>query len=162
MFYYSRDRAGEHAQAHLADYAGIFQAGRLADTTGVRADRQAGQIVEAACWVTCPATLFQMADLAATFPPQSARQNTGGDLPVALEAVRRIDALFEIERSINASRRSGVAVRQELSAPWSPSGRLAAPQRAKLSRGNDLAKQWTTFSKRWPAFTRFSTMAGSA
>jgi transposase len=26
MFYYSRDRAGEHAQAHLADYAGIFQA----------------------------------------------------------------------------------------------------------------------------------------
>jgi hypothetical protein len=26
MFYYSRDRAGEHAQAHLTDYAGIFQA----------------------------------------------------------------------------------------------------------------------------------------
>src|SRR5947209_9454775 len=26
MFYYSRDRGGEHAQAHLADYTGIFQA----------------------------------------------------------------------------------------------------------------------------------------
>ena len=26
MFYYSRDRAGEHPQVHLADYAGIFQA----------------------------------------------------------------------------------------------------------------------------------------
>ncbi len=26
MFYYSRDRAGEHPQAHLAAYAGIFQA----------------------------------------------------------------------------------------------------------------------------------------
>ena len=26
MFYYSRDRAGEHPQAHLANYAGIFQA----------------------------------------------------------------------------------------------------------------------------------------
>src|SRR5665811_506856 len=26
MFYYSRDRAGEHPQAHLATYAGIFQA----------------------------------------------------------------------------------------------------------------------------------------
>jgi len=24
-FYYSRDRAGEHAQAHLATYSGIFQ-----------------------------------------------------------------------------------------------------------------------------------------
>jgi len=26
VFYYSRDRAGEHPQAHLANYAGIFQA----------------------------------------------------------------------------------------------------------------------------------------
>jgi hypothetical protein len=26
MFYYSRDRGGEHAQAHLAGYARIFQA----------------------------------------------------------------------------------------------------------------------------------------
>jgi len=26
MFYYSRDRAGEHAQAQLADYTGLFQA----------------------------------------------------------------------------------------------------------------------------------------
>jgi hypothetical protein len=26
MFYYSRDRGGEHPQAHLANYAGIFQA----------------------------------------------------------------------------------------------------------------------------------------
>lgn len=26
MFYYSRDRGGEHPQAHLANYAGLFQA----------------------------------------------------------------------------------------------------------------------------------------
>ena len=26
VFYYSRDRAGEHPQAHLANYSGIFQA----------------------------------------------------------------------------------------------------------------------------------------
>jgi transposase len=26
MFYYSRDRGGEHPRAHLAGYAGIFQA----------------------------------------------------------------------------------------------------------------------------------------
>lgn len=26
VFYYSRDRAGEHPQAHLASYSGIFQA----------------------------------------------------------------------------------------------------------------------------------------
>lgn len=29
VFYYSRDRAGEHPQAHLASYSGIFQARRL-------------------------------------------------------------------------------------------------------------------------------------
>jgi hypothetical protein len=27
MFYYSRDRTGEHPQIHLANYAAIFQAG---------------------------------------------------------------------------------------------------------------------------------------
>ena len=26
MFYYSRDRAGKHPPAHLANYSGIFQA----------------------------------------------------------------------------------------------------------------------------------------
>ena len=29
VFYYSRDRAGEHPQAHLANYTGIFQADAL-------------------------------------------------------------------------------------------------------------------------------------
>src|SRR5947207_10208324 len=32
MFYYSRDRAGEHPQAHLANYAGIFQADAYSGT----------------------------------------------------------------------------------------------------------------------------------
>ena len=34
MFYYSRDRADEHAQAHLADYAGSSRPTPSADTTG--------------------------------------------------------------------------------------------------------------------------------
>ena len=77
--------------------------------------------------------------------------------PIAVEAVRRIDALFAIERDINgqsADRRR--AVRQELSAP------LVADledwmrvQRAKLSRGNDLARAMDYMLKRWTAFTRF-------
>src|SRR6187455_824236 len=50
VFYYSRDRAGEHPQAHLASYSGIFQAdayggyGKLYDP-----GRNAGPILEAAC-----------------------------------------------------------------------------------------------------------------
>ena len=77
--------------------------------------------------------------------------------PLALEAVRRIDALFEIERSINghsAERRR--AVRQEVSAPLVANleGWLRE-QRAKLSRGNDLARAMDYLLKRWAAFTRF-------
>src|SRR5258708_9700249 len=77
--------------------------------------------------------------------------------PLALEAVRRLDALFEIERSINgqsAERRR--AVRQELSAPLvADLESWMREQRAKLSRGNDLAKAMDYLLKRWPAFTRF-------
>src|ERR1700676_3195588 len=52
MFYYSRDRAGEHPQAHLADYAGIFQADAFGGYNKLyQAGRKPAPIVEAACWV---------------------------------------------------------------------------------------------------------------
>jgi transposase len=77
--------------------------------------------------------------------------------PLALEVVRRIDALFEIERTINgqsADRRK--AVRQELSAPLvADLEAWMREQRAKLSRGNDVAKAMDYMLKRWSAFTRF-------
>jgi transposase IS66 family protein len=50
VFYYSRDRAGEHPQAHMASYSGLFQAdayggyGRLYDP-----GYNAGPILEASC-----------------------------------------------------------------------------------------------------------------
>ena len=31
-FYYSRDRAGQHPEVHLATYAGIFQADAYSDS----------------------------------------------------------------------------------------------------------------------------------
>ena len=71
--------------------------------------------------------------------------------------MRRIDALFEIERTINgqsAERRK--AVRQELSVPLvTDLEAWMRAQRAKLSRGNDLAKAMDYMLKRWSAFTRF-------
>jgi len=158
MFYYSRDRAGEHAQAHLADYTGIFQADAFGGYNKLyEADRKPGQIVEAACWVHARRPFFQMADLAATARRRAQGKTLAVISPLALEAVRRIDALFEIERSINgqsAERRR--AVRQKLSAPLVADleGWLRE-QRAKLSRGNDLAKAMDYMLKRWPAFTRF-------
>ncbi|MEZ2148267.1 IS66 family transposase [Bradyrhizobium sp. DN5] len=158
VFYYSRDRAGEHPQAHLAGYTGIFQAdaysgyGKLYDP-----GRNAGPILEAACWVHARRPFFVMADLA-----ENARRKVQGKKPavispLALEAVRRIDALFEIERGINGQtpeRRR--AVRQELSAPLVADLKAwMREQRAKLSRRNDVAKAMDYMLKRWSAFTRF-------
>jgi len=77
--------------------------------------------------------------------------------PLALEAVHRIDALFDIERSINGqSAEQRRAVRQELSTPLVVDlEQWLREQRPKLSRGNDLAKAMDYMLKRWPAFTRF-------
>jgi transposase len=158
MFYYSRDRGGEHAQAHLADYTGIFQADAFGGYNKLyEADRKPGPILEAACWAHARRPFFVMADLAANARRTAQGKTPGVISPLALEAVRRIDALFDIERSINgqsAERRR--AVRQELSAPLVVDlEQWLREQRPKLSRGNDLAKAMDYMLKRWPGFTRF-------
>jgi hypothetical protein len=158
MFYYSRDRSGEHPQAHLAEYAGIFQADAYGGYTKLYgADRKPGPLVEAACWVHARRPFFILADVAA-----NARRKAQGKIaspisPLALEAVHRIDALFDIERSINGqSAEQRRAVRQELSTPLvADLEQWLREQRPKLSRGNDLAKAMDYMLKRWPAFTRF-------
>jgi transposase len=73
-----------------------------------------------------------------------------------MEIVRRIDALFEIERSINGqSAEQRRAVRQELSAPLVTDLEVyMRAQYAKLSRGHDLAKAMNYMFKRWASFTR--------
>src|SRR5437868_693542 len=66
MFYYSRDRAGEHPRAHLADYAGILQADACGGYNKLyEADRQPGPIIEATCWAHARRPFFVLADLAA-------------------------------------------------------------------------------------------------
>jgi transposase len=158
MFFYSRDRRGEHPVRHLADYAGILQADAYGGYNKLyEADRRPGPITEAGCWVHARRPFFVLADIAANARRKAQGKTAGVISPLALEAVRRIDALFEIERSINgesAERRR--AVRQELSAPLvADLERWLREQRPKLSRGNDLAKAMDYVLKRWPAFTRF-------
>jgi hypothetical protein len=56
-----------------------------------------------------------MADVAADFRRKAQGKTTSVLSPLALEAVRRIDALFEIERAINGqSAEQRRAVRQKL------------------------------------------------
>ena len=158
MFYYSRDRSGEHPQAHLEEYAGIFQADAYGGYTKLyEADRKPGPLVEAACWVHARRRFFILADVAANARRKAQGKTASPISPLALEAVHRIDALFDIERSINGqSAEQRRAVRQELSTPLvADLEEWLREQRPRLSRGNDLAKAMDYMLKRWPAFTRF-------
>ena len=158
MFYYSRDRKGEHPQEHLASYSGILQADAFGGYGKLyEAGRHPGPILEAACWVHARRPFFAMADL-----EENARRKAAGKKeivisPMAMEIVRRIDALFEIERALGGqSSDARKAARQALSAPLVADLKAyMIEQRAKLSRGHDLAKAMDYILKRWAAFTLF-------
>ena len=158
MFYYSRNRKGEHPQAHLADYGGILQADAFDGYAKLyEAGRSPAPIREAACWVHARRPFFAMADL-----EENARRRAVGKKafvvsPIAVEIVRRIDALFDIERSINGqSAEKRKAVRQELSAPLvADLQTYMLERRAGLSRGHDLVRAMNYILKRWSAFTLF-------
>jgi transposase len=144
MFRYSRDRTAEHPNRHLADYAGILQADAYAGYNALyEADRRPGPIAEAACWAHGRRKLFELAEVARA--------------PLAVEAVRRIDAVFDAERAINglpAGRR--LAVRQQHVAPL-VAGLEAwmRETRGKLSRHSPVAKAMDYMLTRWDAFARF-------
>ncbi len=158
VFFYSRDRSGEHPQQHLTNWGGILQADAYSGYGKLyEADRQANPILEAACWAHARRKFFVLADIEANARRKAQRRAPAVVSPVALEAVRRIDALFEIERSINglpADRR--LAVRHEQAAPLVAA--LEAwmrEERRKLSRHTDVAGAIDYMLKRWAAFTRF-------
>jgi transposase len=158
MFYYSRDRRGEHPQGHLAEYAGILQADAYDGYNKLYLPgRSPGPILEAACWVHARRPFFAMADI-----EENARRKAAGKKeiplsPIAIEIVRRIDALFEIERSINGkSAEERLAVRRALSRPLVDDLQVyMRAQAAKLSRGHDLVKAINYILKRWAPFTFF-------
>jgi transposase len=102
VFYYSRDRAGEHPQRHLAKYAGILQADAYSGYNKLyEGDRRPGPIKEAACWVHARRKFFVLADLATSARRKAQGKTAAVISPIAFEAVRRIDGLFDIEREIN-------------------------------------------------------------
>ena len=155
LFYASRDRTREHPERHLAGYAGILQADAFDGYNRLYfADRKPGPIVEALCWSHARRKFFEFADIAA-----NARRgkNATPISPIALEAVKRIDALFGIEREIyGLSVEKRLAGRRETSAPLVAAleGWMRA-ERAKLSRHVAVAKAIDYMLTRWQAFTRF-------
>lgn len=158
MFYYSRDRGGTHAEAHLARWSGLLQADAYSGYNRLyAADRMPGPILEAACWAHARRPFFALADIEASARRKAEGKSAAPISPLALEIVQRMDRLFEIERGINGrSADERRAVRQEVSRPLIEEleTRMRA-ERPKLSRGNDLAKAMDYMLKRWSAFTRF-------
>ena len=158
VFYYSRDRRGEHPQGHLENFGGILQADAYSGLTALYgASRPAGAIIQALCWAHSRRKFFELADIAAGARKKAQGKTDVVISPMALEAVRRIDALFDIERAINglaADQRQDA--RQALSKPLvNDLHAWMIAQRAKLSRGNSVAKAMDYMLKRWPAFARF-------
>jgi transposase len=144
LFHYSPDRAGQHPENHLAGYCGIMQADAYSGYNGLYAEgRKPGPIFEAACWAHGRRKFFELADL------QKA--------PIAIEAVRRIDELFAIERDINGQSASDRReMRQERSRPLVEAlEEWLRTERRKLSSKSPVAKAIDYSLKRWRAFTRF-------
>ena len=85
IFYYSRDRKGEHPQAHLAGYTGILQADAYDGYNKLYLpDRKPGPIREAACWVHARRPFFAMADI-----EENARRKAAGKKRDSAVADRR-------------------------------------------------------------------------
>jgi hypothetical protein len=151
----SRDRRGEHPVRHLKAFSGILQADAY---NGYNAlydpSRAEGPITSALCWAHARRQFFELADIAA-----NARRgkNAGAISPIALEAVRRIDALFEIERGINGvAAAERMRIRKEQSAPLLEA--LEAwlrEQRGRLSRSASVAEPIDYMLKRWDRFAHF-------
>jgi transposase len=154
VFFYSPDRTSIHPERHLAGYCGILQADAYAGfNTVYKPDRKGGLILQAACWAHGRRNFFELADIASK--ARNRKQTTIS--PMAFEAVQKIDAIFEAERSINGLPPDArlAARRQEVAPLIHDLFEWMTRERAKLSRHNDVAKAMDYMLKRTDAFTRF-------
>jgi transposase len=156
LYYASRDRRGEHPAKHLESFTGILQADAYGGFNVLYdSERQPEPITPALCWAHARRQFFELADIA-----KNARRGRSAAAisPIALEAVRRIDALFEIERAINGlGSDERLAVRQEQSAPLlAKLETWLRAERARLSRSAAVTKPIDYLLKRWSDFARFA------
>jgi hypothetical protein len=139
LYYASRDRKQEHPVRHLQSYTGILKADAYSGYNGLY-DPSRQQ--------------FELADICRQC---AARQEAGGHLADRAEAVKRIDALFDIERSINGLSAEGrLCVRREQSAPFlTDLEEWLRVERAGLSRSASVTKPIDYMLKRWDRFAGF-------
>ena len=159
LYYFSPDRAMVHPTRHLGGWTGILQADAYNGYNALyKVDRSPAPVASALCWAHARRKFFELADIKGKI--RKGKKAPFDISPIALEAVKRIDAIFDVEREINGltadARRE---VRQRLSRPlveglhdW------FLAERARMSKHNPVAKAIAyMFEKdgRWDAFTRF-------
>lgn len=155
LFYASRDRRQEHPERHLKAFTGILQADAYSGYNPLfKVDRDPAPLRQALCWAHSRRKFFVLADIAVNAKRGSKAAPIS---PMALEAVKRIDALCDIEREIN-----GLAAEQRLERRRKDSQPLAEElhdwlqtERAKLSRSSPVAEAIDYMLKRWDGFTSF-------
>jgi len=137
---YSPDRKGEHPQAHLRGFRGILQVDAY---SGYAQLFKSEPILEAACWAHARRKFYELYVVDRS--------------PIATEAIRRIGALYAIEREIRGILPlQRVRVRQQRAAPllaelhaW-----LSATLR-RVSAKSELAGAIKYALVRWTALTRY-------
>jgi transposase len=155
LYYASRDRRQEHPERHLKTFTGILQADAYGGYNPLfKVDRDPGSLTQALCWAHARRKFFVLADIAAN---AKRGRNAAPISPMALEAIKRIDGLFDIEREIN-----GLAADQRLERRRKDSQPLVEElhgwlqtERAKLSRSSPVAEAIDYMLKRWDGFTSF-------
>ncbi|MCA1288699.1 IS66 family transposase, partial [Salipiger bermudensis] len=118
--------------------------------------RLPGTVVSALCWSHARRKFFELADVEGNIRKGKDAKEIS---PIAFEAVRRIDALFDIEREINGFNPADrLEARQRLSAPlvedlerWLRGERVLLSKHAKVAKAID----YLLAPNHWPGFTRF-------
>jgi len=157
VFRFSRDRGGEHPTEHLKGWQGILQADAYAGYNQLYdPKRLPGPVASALCWAHARRKFFELADVEGNIRKGKDAKEIS---PIAFDAVRRINALFEIERDLNglipADR---LEARQRMSAPLVEDlERWLRGERALLSKHAKVAKaiDYLLSPNHWPGFTRF-------
>jgi transposase len=159
LYYFSTDRRKEHPTRHLTGWTGILQADAYGGYNDLyRADHKPVPVLSALCWSHARRKFFELADIKGT--ARKGKKVAEEISPVALEAVKRFDAIFDVEREINGlTAEARHDARQRQVAPmvhdlhdWLRS------ERARMSKHNPVAKAINYMFEedgRWDAFTRF-------
>ena len=107
-----------HPNRHLAGWQGVLKADAYGGYNDLyRGGRDPGPVLSALCWSHARRKFFELADI-----KEKARQNKPAyDIStVALEAVKKIDAIFDAERQINGMDVTNrLDTRHQLVRPWS-------------------------------------------